>query len=215
MSGVAKMFDTKFRTWSDELQVKYPKPFAQLDEAVVCAKELYENWVGWLMRDWVIEEGTHKGESLALGTVLDYMSALMGCAVRRLKATGTDASKLFLTCVDKGAETASARWWHGLRKEVKREMFERAKKLGEPMDKSAAPIVAKTACTIGQSGASGCRKGYAALVMRSSVRMELCSASALLPSHRRRKQQRQRRRQLVCLNCTFQFQFIANSGGNP
>ena len=74
------MFDTKFRTIGQQ-QVKYPEPFAQLDEAVVCAQELHENWVGWLMRDWVIEEGAHKGESLALGTVLDYMSALMGCAV--------------------------------------------------------------------------------------------------------------------------------------
>jgi len=134
------MFDTKFRTWNDELRVKYPKPFAQLGEAVLCATELYEDWAGWMMRDWVIEEGTHKGESLALGSVLDYLSALMACAVRLFKGTGTDTSKLFLTCVDKGAETASARWWQGLRREIKREIFERAKKLGEPMDKSAAPL---------------------------------------------------------------------------
>ena len=178
MSGATKMFDTKLRTIGQQ-QVKYPEPFAQLDEAVVCAQELHENWVGWLMRDWVIEEGAHKGESLALGTVLDYMSALMGCAVRLYKATGADASKLFLTCVDKGADTASARWWHGLRKEVERELFERAKKLGEPMDKSAAPIYL--------AEVEGICKAYAKMAERwqpdvSAARTALLPPAVLLPT---------------------------------
>ena len=103
---------------------KFPKRFAELPEATVCAPEIYEEWAQFLQHEYVIKTGEHKGEPLSIGSVIDYLNALINVAGRRYRTTGTDASRLFLTCQDQNSGTDSARWINGLRKNVRRTLFE-------------------------------------------------------------------------------------------
>ena len=67
----------------------------------------------------------------------------MNMAKAKFGATGTDATKLFFTALDKGATTESHAWYKKLKDRIWRICFQRAKEAGEKMDSSADPLYAK------------------------------------------------------------------------
>lgn len=111
-----------------------------LTEAEATNPELYTYFATFLVMGY-----THgpKKKSLAHGTVKGYLGCLMNMAKAKFGATGTDATKLFFTALDKGATTESHAWYKKLKDRVWRICFQRAKEAGEKMDSSADPLYAK------------------------------------------------------------------------
>mmetsp|Transcript_37311 Transcript_37311/g.91841 ORF Transcript_37311/g.91841 Transcript_37311/m.91841 type:complete len:136 (+) Transcript_37311:201-608(+) len=111
-NNVLNIFN-KFRTSSDELKEKYPAPFMELPEAVVCGQEIYSLFAGYLLNHYKIGGGASSGNALSHDSAVNYLHILLNKGASKFKVTGTDTSKLFFTCLDPKASTESAKWFQG------------------------------------------------------------------------------------------------------
>jgi hypothetical protein len=111
-----------------------------LTEAEATNPELYTYFATFLA---LVYTYGPKNKWLAHGTVKGYLGCLVNMAKAKFGATGTDATKLFFTALDKGATTESHAWYKKLKDRFWRITFERAKAAGEKMDSSANPLYAK------------------------------------------------------------------------
>ena len=69
-----------------------------------------------------------------------YLGILLNLSKAEFFATGTDATKLFFTCLDADATTDSSLWYSRLKSSVWKISFDRAMIAGEKMDSSASPL---------------------------------------------------------------------------
>jgi hypothetical protein len=133
-----KVFD-EFRVSTPELQALYTKSFDKLPEEIVCRPVVYGQVFHYMLN--VYHAKNKKDDDyLEVSTVVQYMSGLLNHAADRFKATGSDASKLFFTCLEPKANTESARWWVGMKKNAHRLGYKRSKDRGAPIDKSGTPL---------------------------------------------------------------------------
>lgn len=109
----------------------------------VITTPIYVDFAEYLEKEYVIESGKYIGQHLGYSSVLGYLGCLLQLTSHFFKYRGgaEDArTKLFFTCLDGKATTDSWRWLKGLKKNLGRRLFERAKAEGEVMDKSATPL---------------------------------------------------------------------------
>ena len=128
-----------FRRSSVEAAAAYTAEFTELPASIVCAQQVYARLANFLLHHYVIETGENKGHPLACSNVVNTVSGLINIAADKFRATGSDAIKLFFTCLDKDASTADAVWLRGLKKNMNKFGFEKAK--GEKMDNSDGAII--------------------------------------------------------------------------
>ena len=115
------------------------KTWDNMIEAEATNPELYTYFATFLVMGYT----GPKNKPLAHGTVKGYPGSLMNMAKAKFGATGTDATKLFFTALDKGATTEAHEWYKKLKDRIWRICFERAKEAGTKMDSSADPLYAK------------------------------------------------------------------------
>ena len=137
--NVLNIFD-KFRTSDPALKTKYPHPFMELPEDVVCDQEIYSLFATYLLDLYKIEGGPSSGNGLMHDSALNYLHILINKGASRFKVTGTDASKLFYTCLDPKASTESAKWLQGMKAQMLRKWFGRTKMSSDCHDNSAPPL---------------------------------------------------------------------------
>jgi len=116
------------KTWNDLSEVEATNP------------ERYTYFATFLVMGY--KHGPSK-KLLAHGSVKGYLGLLLNLAKALFFATGTDATKLFFTALDKGATTEAHEWYKKLKDRIWRICFERAKEAGTKMDSSADPLYAK------------------------------------------------------------------------
>ncbi len=112
----------------------------KLPENVLCSHEFYGYFATFLVRVYKQESGENKGEFLSIRTVFNYLGSALNQAKDIFGATGSDASKLFFTCLDPKARTQSAIWYQGLKTTANRELFQRSQSTGEELDQSESPL---------------------------------------------------------------------------
>jgi hypothetical protein len=133
--NVVRIFDVKFRTSTPELRAEYPQPWAATQEWKLCERPVYERYSHFLLFTYKIETGENVGAPLSCDSVVNYTSALLNLAKDKFKAIGSNATRTFFNCLD-GGSSDEAKWWHGLKENIRRVAFERAKEAGEQIDKS-------------------------------------------------------------------------------
>eukprot|EP00873_Tetraselmis_striata_P036644 jgi/Tetstr1/456908/TSEL_043578.t1 len=100
----------------------------------------------------------------------------MNMAANKYKAIGTNGSKLFFTCLDINSTTSEAKWWKGLRANIKRLLFQRARDAGDQLDNSETPIYSSDVCNMNAAyaqkndGEAARRKLVLATLQRSAGR---------------------------------------------
>lgn len=161
---VIRIFDDKFRHSTPERAAILPQAWADLPESVVCSMPMYDHFATFLCKEYKIPAGSpNAGDFLSCGVVLNYLAILLNHASAKYKATGSDASKLFLTCLDTSSCTDAARWYNGMKKNVQRELFARAMDAGEDLDQSATPLYRQHLLAV---NAAYSREGSAEAAMR-------------------------------------------------
>jgi len=118
----------------------YPSPFDDLPESVVCDQDIYGRLATYLTKVYKSEVGKNKGKPLGVDSALGYLGCLLNQAKVKYKATGSDKSKLFLTCLEENSTTDAGIWLRGLKKNMTREIFQTNTGSGEELDFSAEPI---------------------------------------------------------------------------
>lgn len=93
-------------------------------------------------------------EFLAPDTVVNYMFIMLNMAKQKYKVNGQPTSKNFLMCLDVGASTDAAHWLRGLKNNIKRDLFIRAIRNGEIIDKSETPLYSEHTKMINKAFAS-------------------------------------------------------------
>ena len=108
-----------------------------LDEATLCAQPVYERFAHFLLFVYLIPAGVkNAGNPLDGDTPKNYLNIIINLAASKFKATGTDTSKRFFDCLDQDSKADVAIWLRGLRSNMQREIFDRAKSTGAEMDRS-------------------------------------------------------------------------------
>ena len=181
-SNVKKIFDA-FRIAKPEYKVLAPVPLIQLSAAQMCSRQLWESAVTFLVREYKITTGEHAGQALRHTNVLNYLRSAMRICEDICKQRG--ARQSFWSCLDTGSLSDDAQWFKGLKKNVNRELFERAKVSGESIDGSAVPLyledleaLNRAYCKQGSSEAAGAR---AHRVHPRQIRLLLPPALPLTP----------------------------------
>jgi len=112
-----------------------------LDESILCSHGVYESFAYFLTVTYIIEPGARNaGKHLAVETVLNTLGLVLNLARAKFAATGSDATKLFFTCLDSQSRTPHASWLRGLKINIRRRCFIRSRDAGEDTDQSATPI---------------------------------------------------------------------------
>jgi len=125
---------------------KYPE-FHNLPEQLACSTALYEQFSHFLVHVYKIEQrGPNCGQPLMFSSVLDYLGILVNMAADTYLATGTNDTKLFFTCLDINSTTRAAKWWRGLRANIKRLLFQRTRDAWEQPDNSETPVYSGDIC---------------------------------------------------------------------
>ena len=75
-SNVKNIFDA-FRIAKPAYKALAPVPLVDLSEAQMCSQALWESAVTFLVREYVIKTGTHKGKVLKFTNVLNYLRSAM------------------------------------------------------------------------------------------------------------------------------------------
>ena len=109
-----------------------------MSEATLSNQAVYEAFATYLMREY--KQPGNADQFLTASTAVAYLRAIINRSSARFKAVGTDSSKLFFTCLESNASTASADWLKGLTKNMLREGFERVKAAGAQHDNSQTPV---------------------------------------------------------------------------
>ena len=134
---VVDIFDENFRLACEKYTVLAPRPWSAMPVGKVINKQLWEAFAGFLVGECLIPEGNkNAGEHLSMSTALNYFNSLLNQARERFEATGSPEVKLFFRCVDTKSSSPEAAWLNGIKKNIRRICFERAKAAGEEMDKS-------------------------------------------------------------------------------
>ena len=118
----------------------YPVMWDSLPKMTVCSSPMYAHFATFLVTIYLIDVGAYKNQKLSLGSVLDYMGILIQLAYRKYKEDKDRNVYDFFTCLNIKADSASARWWQGTKKNIIRSVLERAKEEGEVLDKSVPPV---------------------------------------------------------------------------
>ena len=160
-SNVKNIFND-FRLAKPAYTALAPVPLVQLSEAQMCCAALWESAATFLVREYKIKSGAHKGALLKFTNVLNYLRSAMRVCEDVCKSRG--ARPVFWSCLDSGSLSEEAQWFKGLKKNILRETFERTKTSGEPIDGSATPIYLEDICAVnrglslqGSSEAAGAR----------------------------------------------------------
>ncbi|XRB19853.1 hypothetical protein RI054_22g97000 [Pseudoscourfieldia marina] len=107
-----------------------------LPEDVVCSRELYARFAGFLVEQYKIKDG----QRLKVNTARNYLNYAIQAGSDRFKANGAPATRLFFTCTDIGSNAEPAVWLQGLRRQMHRALFGHAVEEGACLDQSAAPV---------------------------------------------------------------------------
>ena len=71
---------------------------------------------------------------------VNYLCTTINCAKTKFLATGSEATRLFFTCLDNKASTSEAQWLRNVKKGMIRVCFQRSMAAGEDMGNSEIPI---------------------------------------------------------------------------
>lgn len=155
MAGVLSKGDSK--SWSDGkanvlrifnlFRVKdgIEEAFAAMPEAQLIRHGLWERFAEFMLNEYEVEDGKtplrhDEPKRLACSVVINYLRIMLNLVADKWKAIGSNAAKLFCTCLDPHATTEAAKWLGGIKKKIIRICFERDKINGELTDKSETPI---------------------------------------------------------------------------
>ena len=106
-------------------------------EEDLCSAPFYERFSYFLLYKYVKPAGVRgAGEPLDGDTPKVYLNLAVNLAADKFKGTGTEATKKFFQCLDKGSQCAEALWLRGQRVNITRQVFLRAKMTGKEMDMS-------------------------------------------------------------------------------
>lgn len=130
-----------YRVHDPAIEAKLPHPFDDLRVGHVCQRSVWEGFASFMFDKYIIPEGSkNSGGHLACSTAIGYLNAMLNVAKGKFAAVGTAEVKLFFTCLDGSSQTAESNWLRGLRNNMLRLWFERAKQNGDEMDMSAEPL---------------------------------------------------------------------------
>jgi hypothetical protein len=104
-------------------------------------QDFWEGFANFLFSGYMIEP-PHKnhGSPLAIESAFKVLNGMMQWTSDRFKATGSNAMQRFLTARDSESTTPEAKWFRGLKDQLNRHCFERAKAAGESLDNSEDPL---------------------------------------------------------------------------
>lgn len=156
----------------DDVKDQLAKSWEELPEELLCDGVIYEKFAAFLAHDYKIPMGNRNGgQHYASGTTIGFLQIIIRMAHAKFFSGGKPATKLFFTCLDHKSRTSAARWLHGLKKEILRVYFQRAKHDGcLKMDNKCEPIyrsgvmgmVAAYSC-VGGGTREGARRKFAIL----------------------------------------------------
>ena len=108
-----------------------------LTEVQATDPDLYATFAKYLTNEytWGSAGG---GKTLRGANVVNYTCALLHLAKAKW-STGSAASKLFFTCLDIKSNTEAGQWLRGMKNNIKRITFKRAKEDGTAADKGKVP----------------------------------------------------------------------------
>ena len=132
----------EWRSASTEATAHCPAEWDKLPATILCACAVYNMFAHFVAKDYLIKDGVGVGKHLALKTALGYLCCLVNLASDKFKATGDARVQVFFTCLDARASTRTpeAVWFRGLKINIVRICFQRARDDGEELDKSAVPL---------------------------------------------------------------------------
>jgi len=114
-----------------------PHEWKKQSESLVCSAPFFERFAYFLLHTYVKPEGTKDaGKPLEGDTPKVYLNLAINQAANKYKLTGSDVSKRFFLCLDLTSKSPEAIWLRGLRTNLTRNIFDRAKQNGQEMDKS-------------------------------------------------------------------------------
>ena len=116
-----------------------------MPEAQLIRHGLWERFAEFMLNEYEVEDGKmplrhDEPKRLACSVVINYLRIMLNLVADKWKAIGSNAAKLFCTCLDPHATTEAAKWLGGIKKKIIRICFERDKINGELTDKSETPI---------------------------------------------------------------------------
>ena len=71
-------------------------------EDVLCTNkdDTYGKFAHYLLHDYKVGTGPNQGEPLRLDPAVNYLCTIINCAKTKFLATGSEATRLFFTCLD-------------------------------------------------------------------------------------------------------------------
>lgn len=123
-SAVLKIFNNEFRESCDEVKALQLPTFDKIEQSQACNRMLFKYFAFFLTNIYTQQNGTF----LSHGSVDGYLGVLMTEVFNKFRHVSAPENLLFFTCRDAG--TAENAWWHGIRVNSKRIVFERMMKAG-------------------------------------------------------------------------------------
>ena len=137
-ASVFASFDEFLTSTASGLETR--KTWAVLTESELIDPALYEQWSGWLY-DHIIADGEkNAGQHLQVNVALSAVSIMLHRGANKYGKTGSDAAKLFFTCLIPKGKTEAALWLQVVRRNTVRMFFVRAMDSGGVVDFSATPL---------------------------------------------------------------------------
>ena len=138
--AVTRLFDNSFRSSQGAVEhLPGLPPWAQIGKAVLCTRHVYELFAFFLLHAAIEGGNRNAGAFYAVDTVLSYLGILINLASHKFKHNNED-TRMFFTCLDSSASTDDAMWLRGIKLNIRRTCFQRAKDAGTEMDMSATPL---------------------------------------------------------------------------
>ena len=126
----------RFLSGTEEHKVTHVTSWEDLLEDTVCRAPFYERFSYWLVKVYVISPGcVNANEPLSFGSVKGALGVALNRAKVKFVMSKDVDTVLFLLCLSGAGESHS--WLEKLKSKIERITFERSKKLGEKIDKSA------------------------------------------------------------------------------
>jgi len=122
-----------------DAQLEQYRTWGSVPEGILCARDIWQRFSGFLLEIYVIKQGASKGRHLSYTSALPMMNTLMNSAKARFYRTGCAESKTFFDCCSP-LHSDEATWWKGLRYNVQRDGFQRDLTDPDFIDHSAAPM---------------------------------------------------------------------------
>lgn len=117
--NVVRIFDDKFRASSPRRQAAYPTPWLGMSESQVINPTMYEDFLKYLVDEYVVEAGRSRGERLAAHSVMNYLGCLLrrSCScwatspARRTRPSWASAAPSPPSCLTSSRPTSRASSW--------------------------------------------------------------------------------------------------------